>query len=737
MGRIGSSLSMENAEPDEATKKRKVSPGTKILIGVMIGVGVGLFLGEYSTPIKAMGDVYLALLQMTVLPYIVVSLISKIGGFTYEQAKQIGHYGLTVQAMLWAIALGFVVLLPFSLPSWEAGTFFTSSLVEEPAKFDFLDLYIPTNPFGSLANNVVPAAVVFSILVGIALIPLANKDRVLGPFEVIGDALGNIAHGVIRLAPYGTAAMTAGAVGISAPGEFIKLGGYLGTYTVGIVLLAFVLYPALVCSLTPIRYFELLARMRGTLGTAFATGKLFAVLPMIIEDVTALLVSRGLTQEEAEDTTNVLVPLAYPFPNAGKVLAIVFIPFAAWYIGTPLELKDYPLLISVGLLSFFGSPIVAIPFLLGLFRLPADLVALFIVAGLWGARFGDVLGVVHLSTFSLLTAARQHGWFRIQKRRALTWLIVSVVSIAGALWFNHAAVSWSLVDQEPPAHRVATMQPFFEEAAIEELQEAEPHPVPREGEESVLERIHRSGVLRAGIPPDSPPFAYRNDFGQIVGLEIDLLHRLASELEVELQLVPYEPGELDDEFSEDHFDLAVGGYASVIRNTTAYEESRPYIELHGAVVVPDHRVEDFRSERSIQRLNQLRIGYVEDGVMVRTGRHEIPDLEMVPLATAEEYLTGEVEDIDGLLTTAESGAIYTMMHPAFSVVVPEDMHARVPIVFAVAADPDLVSIVDRFLQIKRADGTVDELYQHWILGKDESSADKRWSVVKDVFGWGR
>lgn len=722
---------------DEAVKEARISPGTRILIGVVIGVAVGIFLGEYSTPIKVAGDVYLALLQMTVLPYIVVSLISKIGGFTYERAKQVGRYGLSAQFALWGIALGFVVLLPFSLPDWEAGTFFTSSLVEEPAEFDFLDLYIPTNPFSSLANNIVPAAVVFSILVGIALIPLAKKDRVLGPFEVIGDALGNISHGVIRLAPYGTFALTAGAVGMSAPGEFIRLGGYLGTYTVGIVLLTFILYPALVCSLTPIRYSELLGRMRGTLGTAFATGKLFAVLPMIMEDVKSLLISQGLGDEEAEDTTNVLVPLAYPFPNAGKVLAVVFIPFAAWYIGKPMDLVDYPLLVTVGLLSFFGSPIVAIPFLLGLFRLPSDLLALFIVAGLWGARFGDVLGVVHLSVFSLLTAARQHGWYRLQKRRALTWLVISVVAVGGALWFNHVAVSWSLSDQEPPAHRVAAMKSYFEGAGIETVLAPGPNPSAREAGESVRQRIQRTGILRVGIPPGSPPFAYRNDAEQVVGLEIDLVHRLATELGVELQLVSLEPGQLEEAFAEDHFDLAVGGHASVVRDATAYEETRPYIELHGAVVVPDHDVDHFGSENSIRRLGRLRVGYVEDGVLVRTGRHVLPGIEIVPLATAEEFLAGEREDIDALFTTAESGAIYTMMYPEFSVVVPEDMHVKVPIIFPVAADPDFTRIVDRFIQIKRVDGTVKLLHEHWILGRDQSTQDKRWSVAEDVLGWGR
>jgi proton glutamate symport protein len=713
-----------------------MTQGTRIIIGVLAGLATGLILGTWAAPLQVVGDIYLGLLQMTVLPYIVVSLISKIGSFTLERAKEVGRHGMKVQLILWAVSLGFVAILPLSFPVWEAGTFFSASLVEEPKKFNFLDLYIPVNPFGSLANNIVPAAVVFSILIGIALIPLGNKDHIIKPFSVFGDALGNISHAVIRLTPYGTFALTAGAMGTSSPGELVRLGGYLGTYTIGVLLLTLVLFPALLCSLTPIRYWKLMGRSRGTLFTAFATGKMFAVLPMIIADVRALLVANGTDEQEAEEAANVLVLLAYPFPNAGKILAIMFIPFAAWFIGQPLKPTDYPMLLTVGLLSFFGSPVVAIPFLLGLFRLPADLVALFIVAGLWGARLGDFLGVMHLTIFSLLTSAGQDGWLRLQKKRALGWLVASVAAIAVTLWLNHTTISWSIADQAPPADRVASMRPFFADNARTDSEISASNPSPLQPEETVLQRIRRTGELRVGFPPDTPPFSYLNAEGMIVGLEIDLVHRLAAELEVKLRLVPYEPGSVEKAFAEDYFDLAVGGHASVIRDASAYQESTPYIELNAALVVPDHRAAEFASAKTIMKIEQLRIGYLEEGVLVRTGRHRLSGLEMVPLPAAEDYLEGRVPDLDGLLTTAEIGAIYTMIHPHFSLVIPKELRVRVPIVLAVASDNEFRRTVNRFVQIKRADGTLEQLYEHWILGDFSSPSDERWSVVKDVFGWG-
>jgi len=715
--------------------KQGLTLGTRILIGVLAGIVIGVFLGEWSAPFQIAGDVYVGLLQMTVLPYVVVTLISKIGSFTYQRAAEIARHGAVVLLVLWGVSLATVMLLPLSLPSWEAGTFFSASLVESGGGFDFLDLYIPTNPFRALAENIVPAAVVFSILIGIALIPLDNKRGLLHPLNVVSDALGNIAHWVIRLAPWGTLALAAGAAGTVSPGELLRLGGYVSTYTIGILLLTFVLFPALVAAFSPIGYRELLGRTRGTLLTAFATGKMFAVLPMIIVDVRTLLTSQGVQEEEAAEAADVLVPLAYPFPNAGKILALLFIPFAAWFIGQPLDVGDYPLLLSIGLLSFFGSPVVAIPFLLGLFRMPADLLALFIVSGIWGARVGDVLGVMHLTTFSLLTASSERGWLRVRPGRTTGWLVGSVVAVAATLWLNHAVVSWSIAGEPPPANRVSAMQPYFEGSALEESEPAAPNPSPRLPGETALERIGRTGELRVGFLPHNPPFSYRNEAGTVVGLEVDLMQRLAVELEAQVRLVSTDRESINSDLAADHFDLAIGGLASLVHDPGEYRESEPYLDLHAALVVPDHRADDFASLEDIRAMRRVRIGYVDGGVLVRTGRHRLPGLELVPLPSAEEYLEGRVPEIEALLSTAETGAIHSMNYPRFSVVVPEGLRVRAPIAVAVTPDEGFVRTINRFLRIKRADGTVEALYDHWILGASSTTSGGRWSVLKDVLGW--
>jgi len=252
----------------------------------------------------------------------------------------------------------------------------------------------------------------------------------------------------------------------------------------------------------------------------------------------------------------------------------------------------------------------------------------------------------------------------------------------------------------------------------------------------VLDRIRRTGELRVGFLPDNPPFGYSNDDGALVGLEVDLLYRLAVELEADLRLVPYEPGSLDDAFASDHFDVAVGGMGSRVRQAEAYRESDPYMELHAAFVVPDHRTDEFGSLDDLRAMDRVSVGYVERGALVRTGRHRIPGVELVPLPSAESYLLGRVPEIDILLTTAEVGAIYSMTFPEYSVVVPEGLRVRIPVVLAIAPDDGFARTVNRFVQIKRADGTIETLHEHWILGAPSAARERRWSVVKDVFGWG-
>jgi len=174
-------------------------------------------------------------------------------------------------------------------PDWETASLFSTTLVEEQKPFNFLELYIPANPFYSLANNLVPAVVLFSMLMGIALIGVENKQHFIEPLSVLVDVLMRITGFVVQLAPFGIFAIAASAAGTMNVEEMGRWQVYLLTYIVVWALLAFWILPVLVTSLTPLTYRDVVGSTRDVLITAFATGNLLIVLPILVEKSKELL----------------------------------------------------------------------------------------------------------------------------------------------------------------------------------------------------------------------------------------------------------------------------------------------------------------------------------------------------------------------------------------------------------------------------------------------------------------
>ena len=146
-----------------------------ILAGVLAGMATGLLFGEQVAFLSLAGDIFVGLLQMTVLPYITLALISNIGRLSSKEGRRFGFYAGTFLLLSTALSLGAILLLPLSLPHMESASFFSTGSLQEPAEVDFLSLFIPSNPFHSLANNVVPAVVIFCIAVGLAIMTLTQK----------------------------------------------------------------------------------------------------------------------------------------------------------------------------------------------------------------------------------------------------------------------------------------------------------------------------------------------------------------------------------------------------------------------------------------------------------------------------------------------------------------------------------------------------------------------------------
>ncbi len=211
----------------------------KILIGLFSGIVVGLFFGELCSFFSYFGDGFIGLLQMTVLPYIMVSIIANLGRMSLSDGKVLVIKGLKVLAILLGIGLVTLVILPLSLPLWTAASFFSPSIVAVEAPLNLLDLYIPSNPFASMANNIVPAVVLFSIFLGIGLANVKSKEVLLVNLDILGEGLNQINKMMIKLTPYGVFAIAAYNAGTMSVDEIQRLHAYIIIYSVAVLLLGF------------------------------------------------------------------------------------------------------------------------------------------------------------------------------------------------------------------------------------------------------------------------------------------------------------------------------------------------------------------------------------------------------------------------------------------------------------------------------------------------------------------
>jgi Na+/H+-dicarboxylate symporter len=157
-------MSEEKPQDDSTAAKnagRSLQMPEKILIGLALGIAAGLFFGELVAPLKYAGDAFVGLLQMTVLPYIVLALIGGIGKLSASQSRLLLGRVVLIILALWIIGFLAVFLFGMSLPAQTSASFFSSSISDPPKSFNFFALFIPANPFQSLASNSVPAVVLF------------------------------------------------------------------------------------------------------------------------------------------------------------------------------------------------------------------------------------------------------------------------------------------------------------------------------------------------------------------------------------------------------------------------------------------------------------------------------------------------------------------------------------------------------------------------------------------------
>jgi DAACS family dicarboxylate/amino acid:cation (Na+ or H+) symporter len=299
-----------------------MSLSTKVVIGLILGIGLGLVVNMLRVDIDAavtrlvgydaeivapvlryvmdpLGRIFLNMLLMTVVPLVFASLA--VGVAQLGDLRQLGRIGAKTffffaVTMTMAVAIGLVLVNLFE-PGVAMPQGVRDSLLAEGAKEakektatppafginTFVNI-VPRNPFQSAVNLDMLGIIFFALMVGIALtmIHQERSNQVVSLLHAIGDVMVVIINFAMLLAPYAVFALIFSKTADFGLQYLKPLAGYVLIVLAGLAIQMFGVLSLLVrvlAGMSPIVFFR---KVRNVILTAFSTSSSNATLPTSI-----------------------------------------------------------------------------------------------------------------------------------------------------------------------------------------------------------------------------------------------------------------------------------------------------------------------------------------------------------------------------------------------------------------------------------------------------------------------
>lgn len=729
----------------------------QVLIGFALGIMAGVFFGEMTSALEVLGTAYIRLFQMPVIPYMLVSLIAGLGKLNFRTAKSLGiNAGLTL-LFLWLIIIFILIIYPLGLPNWPSASFFSESLVEPPKQINFIELFLPSNPFAAMANTIIPSVVTFSIALGLSLIIVPQKQTVIEVMEKLSASLLIITRFVAKLSPIGVFAIAANAAGTLRIEDFGRLQIHIILHGLICLILSFWVLPGLINVFTPIKYKDIIKEIRAALVTAFAVSNLLVVLPILV-DSCKKLIDNIRPQEEPEpdqlkiedSPLDVIIPASFNFPNMGKLLSLAFIPFAAWYVGTPLTASQYPTFIVTGVPVFFADGTLGTTFMLSLFKIPANMLNLYITVEVFTGRFGTLLAGMNTVALGVISTCAMQGLIRFNKRKLIRFTIISLLIIIFSLGSVHFIFSY-IFPQKYNKNELLTnlkLSRVIDDQSEKVYTELPPRRQVPEGIDinSRLDLINNSKILRSCSLNDAYPLAYKNARGHLVGMDVEMIHILSKDLGVNLEFVLLDKNNEKDllNFSQlatildnGDCDLLIPSVPLTPRGEEKIDFSHSFTRRSIGFLVKSELKSKFSSWQNLQAEQNLQIAIPTNAsYYVAKIRGLLPKAELTPITeNIEEFLQENFDQYDAFVYSAETASAWTLLYPSYTVAVPQPA-VKVPISFILPENSsELNDIFNVWLKLKQEDGTINSLYNYWVKGNVQSTLEPRWSIIRNLLHW--
>ncbi|HHF6570503.1 L-cystine transporter [Haemophilus influenzae] len=383
--------------------------GQTVFIGLLLGLLFGAVLqSAFEKPlldktldwINVVGNGYVRLLQMIVMPLVFVSILSAIARI--NQTRSLGKVSVGVLSTLLittaiSAAIGIAMVHLFDVSA--AGLIVSDRELAAQGKVldkagqvsnltvpAMLVSFIPKNPFADLTGanpTSIISVVIFSALLGVAALSLGKEDQALGEriaqgVETLNKLVMRLVRFVIRLTPYGVFALMIKMAATSKWADIVNLGNFIVASYAAIALM-FVVHGILLffVKVNPADYYK---KVLPTLSFAFTSRSSAATIPLNIETQTAKLGNNNVIANFAASFGATIGQNGcggiYPAMLAVMVAPMVGIdPFSFSYI---LTLIFVVAISSFGIAGVGGGATFAAIVVLSTLGLPLELVGLLI-----------------------------------------------------------------------------------------------------------------------------------------------------------------------------------------------------------------------------------------------------------------------------------------------------------------------------------------------------------------------
>lgn len=356
----------------------------RILLALVLGVIAGMIWGPGAASISWLGDLFVRLIRMVVVPLVFVTLVS--GVVAMGDPAKLGSLGAKTLAIYMVTTLAAIVIGLILAAALQPGVNVDLSAAAPTAVQEAIPLserllsIVPSNPIAALAEGNILAIIFFALLVGVSLLTIGEKGKPVAELmDSSSEMMLRITHWVMEVAPFGVFALiaaVAGTQGVAALLDVLTLA--LAVALACVIHVVFVHGVGIIklsLGLSPLNFFK---GARDAMLVAFSTSSSSATLPVsmsVAED------NLGIKPVVA----STVLPLGATINMDGTALYVGIVSvFAAQAFGIDLSLTDYAIiagsttLVSIGTAAVPGASLFLMAAVMGAIGISPEQIAIVI-----------------------------------------------------------------------------------------------------------------------------------------------------------------------------------------------------------------------------------------------------------------------------------------------------------------------------------------------------------------------